>query len=81
MKLEPKSFGCGLAVGALTMLVVCVGLVLAAALVIHQREAKASAKSYPASAFCPLVGDEAVTVRIEAHSPEIWRAGDGGCWW
>lgn len=60
MKLEPKSFGCGLAVGALTMLVVCVGLVLAAALVIHQREAKASAKSYPASAFCPLVGDEAV---------------------
>lgn len=66
MKLEPKSFGCGLAVGALTMLVVCVGLVLAAALVIQQREAKATAaKSYPASAFCPLVGDEGITSALK----------------
>ena len=80
MKLDSKSFGCGLAVGALTMLVVCVGLVLAAALVIQQREAKATAaKSYPAWAFCPLVGDAAVTsalkpIRQKLHVPAIAAA-------
>ncbi len=62
MKLDSKSFGCGLAVGALAMLVVCVALLLAAAMVMQKREAKVSqTKSYPASAFCPIVGDEVVT--------------------
>ena len=62
MKLELKSFGCGLAAGALAMFVVCVALLLAAAMVVQKRTGKASpAKSYPASAVCPVVGDEAVT--------------------
>lgn len=62
MKMDLKSFGCGLAVGALVMLVLCVALVLVVALVMQKRAATATtAKSYPASAFCPLVGDEAVT--------------------
>lgn len=61
MKPDSKSFGCGLAVGALAMLGVCVALLLVAAMVMQKREAKAAAKSHPASAFCPLVGDEAVT--------------------
>ena len=44
------------------MLVVCVALLLAAAMVMQKRAAKvSSAKSYSASAFCPLAGDEAVT--------------------
>jgi hypothetical protein len=43
MKIDRKSFGCGLAVGAFLMLVVCVTLLLAAALVMQKREAKAAA--------------------------------------
>jgi CubicO group peptidase (beta-lactamase class C family) len=66
MKLDSKSFVCGLAVGALAMLVLCVAQLLAAAMVIQKREAKVSpAKSYPGSAFCPLVGDEAVTSALK----------------
>ncbi|MBI3850196.1 MAG: beta-lactamase family protein [Verrucomicrobia bacterium] len=66
MKIDTKSFGCGLAVGALVMLVFCVALLLVAVMVKQQREAKVStAKSYPASAFCPLVGDEAVTSALK----------------
>lgn len=61
MKLDSKSFGCGVAVGAMAMFVVCVALLLAAAVVMQEREAKATAKSDPDSAFCALVGDEAVT--------------------
>ena len=62
MKIELKSFGCGVAVGALAMLVVCVALLVAAAMVMQKRQAMGSpTQSHPASAFCPLVGDEAVT--------------------
>ncbi len=62
MKLDSKSFGCGVAVGALAMLFICGALLLAAAMVMQKRQALASpAQSYPATAFCPLVGDEAVT--------------------
>jgi CubicO group peptidase (beta-lactamase class C family) len=66
MKLDGKSFGCGLVVGAFRMLIVCVALLWAAALVMQKRGAEASApKSYPASAFCPVVGDEAVTSALK----------------
>jgi len=62
MKLDSKSFGCGLAVGALAMLGAGVALLLVAALVMQKREANVSpTKSYPAAVFCPLVGDETVT--------------------
>ena len=44
----------------------CVALLLAAAPVMQEREAKTGAtKSYPASAFCPVVGDKAVTSALK----------------
>ena len=61
MKIEPKSFGCGVAVGALVMFIVCGALLLAGALLMRKRAAFDRAKSDPPSAFCPVVGDEAVT--------------------
>jgi CubicO group peptidase (beta-lactamase class C family) len=62
MKMNRESFGCGRAVRALLMLAVCVTLQLVTATAIENQEKKVStAKSDPASAFCPLAGDEAVT--------------------
>ena len=66
MKLDPKSFGCGLAVGAALMLIICVALLLAAAMVMRERSASGrAAKSNSAPAFCPVVGDEAVTAILK----------------
>jgi CubicO group peptidase (beta-lactamase class C family) len=59
MKMDGKSFWIGLVVGAVTMLVVCVGLLLGTASVMLKRQR--AAKSYPATALCPLTGDVAVT--------------------
>ena len=88
MKLDGESFGCGLVVGAFLMLIVCVALLWAAALVMQKRGAEASApKSYPASAFCPVVGDEAVTSALKpirqkfgvpAMAAAVWVTGGRG---
>lgn len=59
MKIDGKSFWIGLVVGAVAMLVVCVGLLLGTASVMLKRQR--AAKSYPATALCPLTGDAAVT--------------------
>lgn len=58
MNFDLKSFGIGLVAGAVIMLVVCVGLLLAAAWTINKNKA---ARLGPAPSFCPVVGDEAVT--------------------
>ncbi len=66
MKTDAKSFLCGLAVGALGMLVLCVAVVLATAALMQKRQANADAsQSRPASAFCPLAGDEALTALLK----------------
>src|ERR1017187_6345737 len=62
MKFDLKSFGIGLVTGAIIMLVICVALLLAAAWAINKQNA---AKLGPAPAFCPVVGDEAVTQALK----------------
>jgi CubicO group peptidase (beta-lactamase class C family) len=59
MGVQFKSFGFGLALGAAGMLVLCVLLLFAVAWVMLKREN--AAKIDPPPAFCPAVGDEAVT--------------------
>src|SRR5260221_4021223 len=66
MKLDAKSFGCGLAVGAVGMLVIGVVVVLVTATVMLKRQTEASdSQKSPASAFCPLAGDEALTTLLK----------------
>jgi CubicO group peptidase (beta-lactamase class C family) len=61
MKIDGTSFWVGLVVGAAIMLVICVVLLfVTAALMLKYKRADA-VKSYPATALCPLTGDEAVT--------------------
>ena len=62
MNFDFKSFGIGLVAGAVIMLVICVGLLLAAAWTINQHKL---ARLGPAPAFCPVVGDEAVTQALK----------------
>jgi CubicO group peptidase (beta-lactamase class C family) len=62
MKFDLKSFGIGLVAGAVITLVICVGLLLAAAWAINKQKA---AKLGPAPVFCPMVGDEAVTQALK----------------
>jgi CubicO group peptidase (beta-lactamase class C family) len=62
MNFDIKSFGLGLVAGAAIMLVICVGLLLAAAWTINKHKL---ARLGPAPAFCPLVGDEAVTQALK----------------
>ena len=57
--MDGKSFWIGLAVGAAVMLVVCVALLFITAAVMLKN--KRAAKSYPATALCPLAGDAVVT--------------------
>jgi CubicO group peptidase (beta-lactamase class C family) len=61
MKMDGKSFWIGLVVGAAVMLVVCVVLLFATAAVMLKHKRASAAKSYPATALCPLAGDAAVT--------------------
>ena len=63
MKLNFKSFGIGVAVGAVAMFVICVALLFAVAWAMNNREKLA--KIGPAPAFCPTVGDEAVTKALK----------------
>ncbi|HEU5396004.1 MAG TPA: serine hydrolase domain-containing protein [Verrucomicrobiae bacterium] len=58
MHLDFKSFGIGLAVGAVAMLVVGLALLFTAAWAINKNKAAAAG---PAPAFCPAAGDPAVT--------------------
>jgi CubicO group peptidase (beta-lactamase class C family) len=62
MNFDIKSFGLGLVAGAAVMLVICVGLLLATAWTINQHKL---ARLGPAPAFCPAVGDEAVTQALK----------------
>lgn len=62
MTFDLKSFGIGLIAGAVIMLVLCVGLLLAAAWTINKYKL---ARLGPAPAFCPVVGDEAVTQALK----------------
>jgi len=62
MSFDLKSFGIGLFAGAGVMLVLCVGLLLAAAWTINHRK---EARLGPAPAFCPVAGDEAVTQALK----------------
>lgn len=62
MNFDFKSFGIGLVAGAVIMLVICGGLLLAAAWTINQHKL---ARMGPAPAFCPVVGDEAVTQALK----------------
>jgi CubicO group peptidase (beta-lactamase class C family) len=61
MKMDGKSFWIGLAVGAVVMLVVCLVLLFATAALMLKHKRAIAAKSYPATALCPLAGDAAVT--------------------
>jgi len=62
MHFDLKSFGLGLVAGAVSMLVICVGLLLAAAWTINQHKL---ARMGPAPTFCPVAGDEAVTQALK----------------
>jgi len=62
MSFDLKSFGIGLVAGAAVMLVICVGLLLAAAWTINKHKL---ARLGPAPVFCPVVGDEAVTQALK----------------
>ena len=62
MNFDLKSFGIGLVTGAILMLVICVGLLLAAAWAINKHKAD---KLGPAPAFCPVAGDAAVTQALK----------------
>ena len=61
MKIDGTSFWVGLVAGAAAMLVVCVALMFATASLMLKNKRAVAAKSYPATALCPLAGDEAVT--------------------
>lgn len=61
MKMDGKSFWIGLTVGAAAMLFICVALLFITAAVMLKNKRAVAAKSYPATALCPLVGDAAVT--------------------
>jgi CubicO group peptidase (beta-lactamase class C family) len=63
MPIHPKSFGFGVAVGAVGMFVLCVAGLYAAAWVMRSREAAASTGAAPA--LCPEVGDQAVTQALK----------------
>jgi CubicO group peptidase (beta-lactamase class C family) len=58
-----KSFAVGVAVGAVVMFIICVALLFAVAWVMNNRNN--AAEIGPAPAFCPVVGDEAVTEAIK----------------
>ena len=62
MNIDFKSFGIGLVAGAVVMLVLCVGLLLAAAWTINKHKL---ARLGQAPVFCPVVGDEAVTQALK----------------
>lgn len=62
MKFDPKSFCAGLAVGVVLMLVLCVLLLVVAAWAIQRQR---TARLGPAPAFCPVVGDNAVTQALK----------------
>jgi CubicO group peptidase (beta-lactamase class C family) len=62
MNFHLKSFGLGLVAGAVIMLVICVGLLLAAAWTINKHKLS---RLGPAPAFCPVVGNEAVTQALK----------------
>jgi CubicO group peptidase (beta-lactamase class C family) len=65
-KFDLKSFGFGLVVGAVSMLITCSALLLGVGIFLQKRGEKAAVpKSYAASAFCPLVGDETVTALLK----------------
>lgn len=59
MKMDGKSFWIGLVAGAALMLVICVALLFITAAVMLKKQR--AAKSFSASALCPLAGDAAVT--------------------
>jgi CubicO group peptidase (beta-lactamase class C family) len=61
MKIDGNSFGIGLVVGAVIMLVVCAALLFITAAVMLKHQRAITAKSYPATALCPLAGDAAIT--------------------
>jgi CubicO group peptidase (beta-lactamase class C family) len=65
MKIDGTSFWIGLLAGAVVMLVVCVALLFATAAVMLKHQRDRAAKSYPATALCPLAGDTAVTDILE----------------
>jgi CubicO group peptidase (beta-lactamase class C family) len=59
MSIQFKSFGIGLAVGAVAMFVLCAAALFAVAWIMNRRDNAAKEASAPA--FCPAAGDEAVT--------------------
>ncbi len=59
--MDGKSFWIGLGVGAAAMLVVCLVLLFATAAIMLKHKRGIAAKSYQATALCPLAGDVAVT--------------------
>jgi CubicO group peptidase (beta-lactamase class C family) len=66
MRIDSKSFGIGMAVGAMVMLVFCVALMLAIAWGIRARDKLASAPQAGSPAdFCPVVGDDEVTQALK----------------
>ena len=65
MKNDGKSFWVGLVVGAAAMLFICVALLFGTAALMLKHQRAGAAKSYPATALCPLAGDEAVTSRLK----------------
>jgi CubicO group peptidase (beta-lactamase class C family) len=83
MPLHLKSFGCGVAVGAVAMFVICAVTLFAMACAMRAREQAARIGAAPA--FCPAVGDQAVTqalkpIRQKFNVPAIAAAvvtGDG----
>jgi CubicO group peptidase (beta-lactamase class C family) len=66
MKIDFRSFGMGMAVGAGGMFAICVAIVLIMASVIRARDKSISALQVNSPVgFCPVAGDEAVTQELK----------------